>query len=103
MQQTKRHKKTLCSHPSCSKRAQYPSTLCWRHGAKDVVCSFDGCNKGGILLGLCPDHGGLVQLCRWRDASTRSTWKDGVECVGCIMMTRPIAIILKRKRVKTME
>ena len=66
MQQTKRRKKTLCSHPNCNKRAQHPSTPCWRHGAKDVVCSFDGCNKGGILLGLCPDHGGLVQLCRWR-------------------------------------
>ena len=64
IQLQKRRKKTLCSHPSCNKRAQYPTTLCWRHGAKDVVCSFDGCNKRGILLGLCPDHGGLVQLCR---------------------------------------
>jgi len=44
----KRRKKTLCSHPSCNKRAQYPTTLCWRHGAKDVVCSFDGCNKRGM-------------------------------------------------------
>ena len=65
VQLQKRHKK-LCSHPSCNKRAQHSSTLCWRHGAKDVVCSFDGCNKKGILLGLCPDHGGLVQLCRWK-------------------------------------
>ena len=62
----KRRKKTICSHPSCTKRAQHPSTLCWRHGAKDVTCSFDGCNRRGILLGLCPDHGGLVQLCRWK-------------------------------------
>ena len=44
----KRRKKTLCSHPSCSKLAQHPSSLCWRHGAKDVTCSFDGCNKRGI-------------------------------------------------------
>ncbi|KAL7452081.1 hypothetical protein ACHAWC_003822 [Mediolabrus comicus] len=66
-QKTKSRKKTLCcSHPNSNKRAQHPSTLCWRHGAEDVICSFDGCNKRGIRLGLCPDHGGLVQLCRWK-------------------------------------
>ena len=58
---------TLCNHSSCTKRAQHPSTLlCWEHGAEDVICNFIGCNKKGILYGLCPDHGGLVQLCRWR-------------------------------------
>eukprot|EP00984_Skeletonema_dohrnii_P001455 scaffold463_cov107-Skeletonema_dohrnii-CCMP3373.AAC.5 len=59
-------KTPLCNHPSCTKRAQLPSPLCWKHGAQDVTCKFTGCNKKGILHGLCPDHGGLVQLCRSR-------------------------------------
>ena len=37
---------------------------CLKQGAKDKTCSFAGCNKNSILLGLCIDHGGLVQLCR---------------------------------------
>eukprot|EP00984_Skeletonema_dohrnii_P005417 scaffold1907_cov73-Skeletonema_dohrnii-CCMP3373.AAC.8 len=56
----------LCNHPSCTKRAQHPSPLCWQHGAKESICSFIGCHNKGILLGLCGDHGGLVQLCRHR-------------------------------------
>ena len=58
----------LCNHPSCNRRAQHPSPLCWMHCAlaRDVTCKYSGCNNKGILLGLCPDHGGLVQLCRWR-------------------------------------
>eukprot|EP00984_Skeletonema_dohrnii_P027090 scaffold16542_cov152-Skeletonema_dohrnii-CCMP3373.AAC.6 len=59
-------KTSLCNHPSCTKRAQLPSPLCWMHGAQDVTCKFTGCNKKGILHGLCPGHGGLVQLCRSR-------------------------------------
>ena len=59
-------KPQLCNHASCTRRAQHPSPLCWRHGAQDVECKFSGCDKRGILSGLCPDHGGLVQLCRWR-------------------------------------
>eukprot|EP00985_Skeletonema_marinoi_P011783 scaffold5597_cov91-Skeletonema_marinoi.AAC.1 len=59
-------KSPLCNHPSCTKRAQLPSPLCWKHGAQDVTCKFTGCYKKGILHGLCPDHGGLVQLCRSR-------------------------------------
>ena len=57
-------KTPLCNHPSCTKRAQLPSPLCWKHGAQDVTCKFTGCYKKGILYELCPDHGGLVQLCR---------------------------------------
>eukprot|EP00984_Skeletonema_dohrnii_P000070 scaffold23_cov101-Skeletonema_dohrnii-CCMP3373.AAC.5 len=56
--------KLLCNHPSCTKRAQDPSLLCWQHGAKESICSYSGCHNKGILLGLCADHGGLVQLCR---------------------------------------
>eukprot|EP00985_Skeletonema_marinoi_P028809 scaffold26046_cov158-Skeletonema_marinoi.AAC.7 len=56
----------LCNHPSCTKRAQHPSPLCWQHGAKESICSFLECHNKGILLGLCGDHGGLVQLCRHR-------------------------------------
>jgi hypothetical protein len=48
-----------------------------------------------IMVGWCNCADG-------EDASTRSTWNDGVECVGCIMMSRPIAIILKRKTVEAM-
>eukprot|EP00985_Skeletonema_marinoi_P008610 scaffold3934_cov78-Skeletonema_marinoi.AAC.3 len=59
-------KTPLCNHPSCTKRAQLPSPLCWKHGAQDATCKFTGCYKKGILHGLCPDHGGLVQLCRSR-------------------------------------
>ena len=102
IQQMKRRKKTLCSHPSCNKRAQHPSTLCWRHDAKDVdAASMDAIREGCywdyalITVGWCSYADG-------EDASTRSTWKDGEECVGCIRMTRPIAMILKRKRVETM-
>jgi len=64
--QPKKPKTPLCNHPDCTKHAQHPSPLCWKHGAQNVTCKFTGCNKKGILLGLCPDHGGLVQLCRWR-------------------------------------
>lgn len=58
----------LCNHPSCTKHVQQPSQLCWKHHAQaqNVICKFTGCKKKGILLGLCPDHGGLVQLCQWR-------------------------------------
>lgn len=61
-------KKPLCNHPSCTKRAQDQSPLCWKHDAqaRNIICKFTGCNKKGILLGLCPDHGGLVQLCQSR-------------------------------------
>ncbi len=62
----KKPKTPLCTHASCTRRAQHPSPLCWMHGAQDVVCKFSGCDKRGILSGLCPDHGGLVQLCRSR-------------------------------------
>lgn len=72
--QPRKRRKTLCSHRGCIKSAQNPSALCWMHGAKDVICSFDGCKRG-----LCPDHGGLVQLCRWKGCISKQT-QETIHC-----------------------
>jgi hypothetical protein len=58
--------------------------------------------KEGFYWVYAPITVGWCNCADGKDVLTRSTWKDGVVCAGCIRMTRPI-VILKTKRVKTME
>jgi hypothetical protein len=103
MQLQKRRKKILCSHLSCTKRAQHPPTLCWIHGAKNIVAALTDALKEEFYWVYVPTTVGWCNYADGKDISTESIWKDGLECAGCIRITRPTVMILKAKKVNTME
>jgi hypothetical protein len=81
MQLQKRRKKILCSHLSCIKRAQHPPTLCWIHGAKNIVAALTDALKEEFYWVYVPTTVGWCNYVDGKDISTESTWKDGLECV----------------------
>ena len=102
IQLQKRRKKTLCSHPSCTNVPNIPRLSARDMAQKMLYTALMDAIREGFYWDYVPITVGWCNYVDGEDASTRSTWKDGVECVGCIMMTRSIAMILKRKRVETM-
>ncbi len=65
IQLQKRRKKTLCSHPSCTNVPNIPRLSARDMAQKMLYTALMDAIREGYYW-ECPDHGGLVQLCRWR-------------------------------------